>query len=170
MNSGVAFRMPIVVFVLLVLQDAVLRGMRIDGVRPDFLLGVTIVAAVVGGPERGAVVGFAAGMVADLFVATPMGMSALVWSVLGYAIGNLQSAILPQGRAAIPVTTFVGSGAGIVLFAFAGAVLGQPGMVTPRLLPIVLVVAVLNSLVSVPLARFVGWALSGGPDERSYAA
>ena len=46
-------RGPLVVALVFIVQEALLRGLRIDGVRPDILLGAGIVAAVVGGPERG---------------------------------------------------------------------------------------------------------------------
>lgn len=166
---GPAVRIPAAVVGVLIVQDAALRGLRLDGVRPDLLLGLAVTAAALGGPERAAVVGFAAGMVADLFAPTPMGMSALVWSVLGYVVGGLQGSILPQGRLGMVATTFVASAAGEVLFALVGSVLGQPGMVTSRLVPIALIVAAFNALASPALAALARWSLSRG-DDRSFVA
>jgi rod shape-determining protein MreD len=166
---GPPVRVPVAVAIVLVVQDAVLRSLRVDGVRPDLLLGLTIVTGVLAGAERGAIVGFLAGLVADLFVATPFGISALVWCLLGYTTGALQSAILPQGRAAVPFAAFIGSAAGEVLFALAGSVLGQPGMVTPHLVSIALIVAAVNAVVSVPLVKLVRWSVSAGPESPSFA-
>jgi rod shape-determining protein MreD len=157
-----------VILATFVVHDAVLRGLRIDGIRPDLLLGLTIVAAVVGGPEWGAVVGFLAGLLVDLFLPTPLGLSALVWCVLGYLVGTLQVTILPPSRASLPVTTLVASAAGEVLFALAASMLGQRGMVTPHLLTIGAIVAVVNSLVSIPLSWAVRWSLPEAPAARAY--
>ena len=162
-------RLPLLVLAVFYLHDAVLRNFRVDGIRPDLLLGLTVVAAVVGGPERGAIAGFLGGFVIDLFLATPLGLTSLVWCALGYVVGTLQVTILPHGRAAIPVTAFVASAAGEVAFALAASMLGQPGMTNSHLLTVALIVAVVNSLVSVPLARAVRWAVAGNPGERAYA-
>ncbi len=165
-------RVLLVVFAVLVAHDAVLRGLRVDGVRPDLLLGLAVVAGMVGGPETGAVIGFTAGLVADLFLATPLGLSALVFCLLAYAVGTLQTTILPQGRLSLPVTTLVASAAGEVVFALAGTVVGLRGMVTLRLAAIVAVVGIGNSLLSPVFARLVRWSLSSGthrPPRRSFA-
>jgi len=45
-------------------------------------------AGFVGGPDTGAVVGFAAGTVSDLFLqSTPFGLSALAACLAGFAVG-----------------------------------------------------------------------------------
>jgi rod shape-determining protein MreD len=154
---------------VLVIHDAILRNLRLDAVRPDLLLGLVVVAGVVTGPEQGAIFGFVAGIVADLFLPTPFGMSALVWCLLGYAIGSLQATILPQGRLSLPVTALVGSAAGEVLFALVGSVLGLPAMIGPRLAVIAAIVAGVNALVSWPLAKGVRWSVARHPVERAFA-
>jgi rod shape-determining protein MreD len=159
---GPTARVPLMVLGVLVIYDAVLRGLRIDGVRPDLLLGVAVVAAIVAGPERGLVVAFVAGIVGDLFLPTPFGLSSLVWCLVAYVVGTLQATVLPHGRASLPIVTLVASASAEVLYAAVGSVLGQPGMMTGRLLTICVVVALVNSLVSLPLARVVRWSFSGG--------
>jgi rod shape-determining protein MreD len=163
-------RLPLVVFATLVVHDAVLRGLRLDGVRPDLMLGLAVVAGLVGGPERGAVFGFVAGLVAALFLPTPLGLSALVFCLLGYTVGTLQTTFLPQGRASLPVTTLVASIAGEILFALVGSVVGLPRLVTVHLLTIALVVGLVNSLVSPLLARAVRWSLASGEPRGSFAS
>ena len=51
------------------------------------MLLLPIAAGYAAGPDRGAVFGFFAGLVADLFLPTPFGLSALVGCLLGYATG-----------------------------------------------------------------------------------
>jgi len=166
--SGPWLRVTVLVFGALVVHEAILRGLRIDGIRPDFMLCVAVVAGLVAGPVRGAVIAFLCGIAADLFLPTPFGLSALVWCLLAYTIGSMQDSVLPHNRASLPIIALVASAVGVVLFAFAGAVLGQPGMVTPHLLVIVAVIALVNSLFSVPIAWAVRWATRSGETERAY--
>ena len=50
-----------------------------SGSPPDLMLALAVAAGLAGGPERGAWVGFAAGLLADCFLQTPLGLSALVY-------------------------------------------------------------------------------------------
>jgi rod shape-determining protein MreD len=156
------------------LQEALFRNLRLDGIRPDLLLGVGIVAALVAGPERGAVVAFAAGLAGDLFVNTPFGLSALVDCVVAFMAGSIQTALPPRQRWSIPALTAVGSAFAVVVWATLGTVLGLPGLLHPRLALIGGVVAVVNAVASLPLAFLVRRALVGPVDatvsSRGYAA
>jgi hypothetical protein len=71
------------------------------GLAPDVLL-VAVVAVAAGHGERaGATFGFAAGLGADLFLATPLGTSALAYTVVGHVVGRATSAPLSTVAAAL---------------------------------------------------------------------
>jgi rod shape-determining protein MreD len=151
---------PLVVLTALVVHLSVLSRLRVLGVMPDGMLLVAVAAGIAGGPGRGAVVGFFAGMAVDVFLTTPLGLSALVFSLVGYGVGTVQTGIL---RSAwwIPVTTaFVGSAAGEVLFAVAGAVVGEPHLVNVHLLLVAVVVGGENAALAPLAVRIVGWAVA----------
>ena len=149
-------------------HEALLRGLRIDGVRPDILLGAGIVAAIVGGPELGCVVAFALAVLGDLFVNTPFGLSALVASTVAFFSGSIRFALGAHTRLAIPVLTFLGSITGVVLWALIGTVLGLPDLLHPRLVTIAMVVAVVNVAISPGAAVLMRWVFQPSA-ERSYA-
>ena len=48
---------------------------------------VTIVIAILEGPQEGAIVGFAGGMAQDFMLNTPKGITALTLTLLGYTMG-----------------------------------------------------------------------------------
>ena len=153
-------RLPPVILLAVVLHTAVLPQFRVFGVAADVLLLLGVTAGIVGGPERGAVIGFFAGLCADLFVQTPFGLSALAYSLTGYAVGNMQSTIL---RAAwwIPLaTTIVGCAFGVLLFAAAGAVVGESQLVNGHLPTVMAAVALLDAALSLVVVRLVRWALA----------
>jgi rod shape-determining protein MreD len=167
--KSLRLRVAVVLAGTLFLHLTVLSRLRIDDIRPDALLLVALMAGLIAGPERGAVVGFCAGLLADLFLQSPFGLSALAYCLVGFAVGSVQSGIL---RAAwwIPVVTASGASvAGVVLFAVLGAMVGQPDFVSPRLAAIALVVAFMNGALAPAAVRAVGWAFRAGVAERSYA-
>jgi rod shape-determining protein MreD len=162
-------KVPLVLLVFLVVELTVLDRLRIFGAGPDIMLLLAVVAGILGGPRVGALLGFAAGIILDLFLETPMGLSALVFCIVGYAVGNIQGGVL---RAAwwIPiVTTFVASVAGVLAYALVATVVGQPQLVTPHLFVIAAVVGLFNALVAPIALRVVRWSLADMEPERAYA-
>ena len=169
MIGSLRVRVALALALTLVVHLTLLSRLRIDNVRPDALLLVAVMAGLVAGPERGAVTGFCAGLLADLFLQTPLGLSALTYCLVGFAIGSLQSGIL---RAAwwIPVVTgLLASAGGTVLFAVLGAMVGQLDFVSPRLAVIALLVGFMNAALAPAAIRLVGWVFQAGVAERSYA-
>lgn len=142
----------------LLLQTSVLARMRLFGVMPDFMLLVAVAAGITAGPVRGAVVGFTSGMLIDLFLPTPLGLSALVFTLVGYAVGVANTGVL-RSAWYIPVLTAAGACmAGEVLYAVIGSVLGEH-MLSAHLVTIALVVGVTNAVLAPVAVKLVGWSL-----------
>ena len=159
--STVAARFPPVLVGALILHQAVLPDLRLFGVAAEVLLLVAIAAGLAAGPDRGAVTGFVTGLVADLFMHTPFGLSALVYSLTGYAVGRFAGTILRSTRWIPVMTAAVASAGGIVAFAAAGSVLDQGHVVSGPLVTVVAVVALLNGLLSLLVIPATRWALAG---------
>lgn len=153
-------RLPLVFVVVLALQKSVLADVDVRDVRPDALLLFAVCAGLVAGSEVGAVVGFAVGLVADLFVLAPLGLSALVFSLVGYAVGSFRNNLIRELWWMPPVTAFIASAGGVVLYAVVGAVVGEAQFVRPELATTALLVGAMNAVLSVFLVRVTDWALS----------
>jgi rod shape-determining protein MreD len=153
-------RLILVVVLFLVAQTAVLSRLRIAGVAPDSMLLLAVCAGVVGGPERGAVVGFLSGIAFDLFlVTTPVGLSALVYALVGYAVGLVAEGTV---RSAwwIPVgTAGAASAVGSVLFAVSANVIAGADYVGTRLTVVALVVGLANAVLAPLALRLVSWTI-----------
>jgi len=107
--------------------------------------------------------GFAAGIAVDVFLRTPMGLSALVFTVVGYSVGIVSTGVLTPSLYLPVVTASIASAAGVALYALTGAMLGEP-MLNRRLVTIVSVVAVGNAVLAIPVIRAVTWAVGeSGP-------
>jgi cell shape-determining protein MreD len=116
-------------------QQTVLVHLTVGRIHPEDMFLVAVAAGYVAGPGRGAVIGFSAGIVADLFVPTTFGMSALVGAVLAYCVGVATSGLVRTSVALQVVTGAAGTAAGLCLYATLGAVLGYPSMLKLDLVP-----------------------------------
>jgi len=87
-------RLGFVILVAVVLQTTVFTHLRIDGVAPEVGLVCVLAVAYEEGPNAGAMFGFCMGLAMDLFLTTPLGLSALSYAVTGYAVGVFQSQIV----------------------------------------------------------------------------
>jgi rod shape-determining protein MreD len=153
----VAARTSLVVVVALTFQLAIASQMDVLGVQGDLMLLVAIAAGLATGPDRGATLGFAAGVAYDLLLQTPFGLSALTYAMVAYLAGSLQASML---RAAwwIPVATAAAASAvGVILYGVFGTVVGEE-LLGWSLLRIAGVVSVLNAIVAPIVVRAVRWA------------
>ena len=129
MSGRALLRLALVTLVLLVIQSTLMLSIRIHGVHPDLLWLVPITAAILDGPETGAIAGFWSGLAFDLILPTPFGLSALVGCILGYAVGSATKAVDREAGWLLPVAAVIGSVAADMLFAVLGGIFGQRQMV-----------------------------------------
>ncbi len=154
-------RTLLVLVAVVILQFTVCLNLRIAGAHPDLVLGVPLVAGLVMGARKGAMVGFVVGIGADLLLPTPFGLTALVGSVTGCLAGLVTDAGFEANPVLLtPMVALVGSAISVVFEAALGAIVGQQQMLKADLASIVGVVGVSNAVVSLPLRRVLSWASS----------
>lgn len=79
---------PLLILVVAIyLQIALAIDARVLGAIPNFTLVVLVAFALRFGPAWGAAVGFAAGVLIDIAVQTPLGTSSLVLTPIGWGVG-----------------------------------------------------------------------------------
>lgn len=167
MSSRSVVRLVFVVFVTLMVQSTLMVGLRISAVHPDIVWLLPITAALLDGPETGAVVGFWAGLAFDLVLPTPFGLSALVGCALGYSVGTATSAVDSRSAWLMPVAALIGGAAADMLFAVLGAILGQQQMVRVNFLALFVVVGLSSVILVLPVNRLMRWALASEGNRRS---
>jgi len=153
-------RLPPVFLLLVVLHTAVFPQLRVVDVAADVLLVVAITAGIVGGPERGAAMGFAGGLLADCFLQTPFGLSSLAYCLVGWGVGSFQTRILHATWWIPMLTAAVAGAAGVVLYVVLGAVVGQEQLWSLRVLPILGVTALWSAVLTPVVLRIVRWTLA----------
>jgi rod shape-determining protein MreD len=153
-----ALRWLLVLFTTLLLQTTLVARLPLFQERGDIVLLVVIAAAIVGGPELGAIIGFVFGLSFDLVLQTPFGLSALAYCLTGYAVGVLQSSVLRSSWWIPVLSAIAGSAIGVLAFALLGDLVGQDGLVSDRLPAIIGAVAIVNAVLILPAVRVVRWA------------
>ena len=150
------FRAALVLLAALVLQVTMLSDLRVLGALGDLMLALTVAAGLTGGADRGVTWGFATGVLYDLMLDTPFGLSALTYALVGYAVGVAGSALMrtsgwwPVGVAAV---------AGVVQATLYTALANLMGDAFPfgHLPAIALVMAAWCALLVLPLIRVMWW-------------
>jgi len=141
-------RLGFVVLACVVLQTTLFTHLRIDGVAPDVGLVAVLAVAYEDGAETGAIYGFIMGLCIDLFLTTPLGLSALSFAITGYAVGVFQAGVVRTTPWLAPVLGGVGGLFGGLVFLTAGAIVGQPGFLSFSSLRIVVIAALYDALIA----------------------
>lgn len=138
-------------FALLILTAALLQTtafsrLTLFGVSPDLMLVVVISFALLEGPSTGAAVGFSGGLLRDLLLDSPKGLTGLSYLLVGYVIGSLRpyvqsnSVFVPAGG------VLVGSLAGTGLYQVLLVLLGRSALPLGNAVRIIALTSVYNTL------------------------
>jgi rod shape-determining protein MreD len=162
-------RLWVVLIVALVLQLGAFDQLTLFGAHADVMLAIAVAAGLLGGPQRGAMVGFVAGLLADLIVPTQFGLSALTFTLVAYGTGLVRS--IPEGRdapSADVATIVLGVIVGTCVFAGIGAIAGEAGML-PALGHAVLATGIGALILGTPVLAVLRWAFAGSRARSSFA-
>lgn len=152
-----------------VAQLLVVGDLHVLGVRLDIVVVVVAAAALRLVPERAAALGFGAGLLLDLFLTTPLGLTGFAYGLVGFGLASLWSAgpNTPASRTVPPIAA--ASGAAALVFATAAMVVGQGSPMDWTLLRVALVLALSGAILAVPVVGAVTLVL-GEPERRRFAS
>jgi len=151
-------RVGLVLVMAALLQAGLVAWLNIGGYVPDLMLLMAIAGGVVLGPDRGALVGFASGLITDLMVTTPFGMWALVGCLCGAIAGSLrETAALRSGARRWLTFAAIGVGATFT-FVVLARLTDQADLRPIDLSAAALLVGVVAAALSRPAMRAMAWA------------
>ncbi|MCX7619466.1 MAG: rod shape-determining protein MreD [Acidimicrobiales bacterium] len=163
---GTRARLGLLVASAAVLQRGVFSHFHIFGVSPDILLLLAIAAGLTSVPERGAIVGFFAGLAFDFVIQGLIGLGALAFCLTGYVAGRMQGLSVRTSRWVPMASAAIASIIGELLYVGVGQLVGQSHLMTDRVPRIVVVVAVVNALLAPIALRVLRWAWRVEPGYR----
>ena len=159
-------RLGLVFLVALVIQLTVFVDVRVVGVAPELLLLVAVTAAFFIGPEKGPVIAFAAGLLWDVYLPTPLGVSAITFAGVAFVVATLNEGLFHDTRGQLIGVVAVASAASVIGYALLGSIVGESGLLSLDLLVIAVVVGVFNAALAPIAAPAMAWALAGEVDRR----
>jgi rod shape-determining protein MreD len=137
-----------IVITAVLLQSTVFSELRLLGVRPELLFLVTIVLALLEGPNEGAVVGFAAGLAQDMFLDQPKGITALTLTLLGYGVGMARQYIVSPSPLLPTFVVAIGTAIGMAFYEVVSFLLGSFDLPATEAVRIALLTAAYNAVLT----------------------
>lgn len=154
--------------IALLAQTAFFPYVRFLGVVPDVMLLTVVAVAAREGPEAGALFGFVAGMVVDLFFEGPAGLSALAYTIVGYGVGVAQTGLLRSQWWLSPLLGGVGSLAGGLVYVLVGIVVGQDYLLAARTFVVLAERAAYDAVLALLVFPLVNRLLGRAQPARTY--
>lgn len=139
MTVPVGARVGLVAFVALLMQLSVVNRIEVAGVTGNILVVVAVAGGFTAGPERGALIGFGVGLAYDLLLTSPLGLTAIVYTVVGYVAGKVAAALIRSSRLAGVVLAVLAAPIAMLTWVIVGALFGQSHFVDAPLQKISLV-------------------------------
>jgi len=140
------------IFVLAIVSAVLLQttvfAKTLFGVAPDLVLVVVISFALLEGPMAGATSGFFGGLLRDLLLNAPKGLTGLSYLLVGYAVGRIRPYVQSMSVFVPIAAIFLGSVAGTGLYEILQGLLGQQTVSWAMGARVVVLTAVYNTLLA----------------------
>jgi rod shape-determining protein MreD len=167
-------RITLVAFVAVVIQEAAISQISIFGVSADITPLVVMSVGLLCGSLPGAITGFGVGLLVDFVLVQTLGITSLLYIVIGYWSGRLREVRDPS-HGLVPValgaaaTAVAGIGMAVIQF-----LLGVDAPVSLLLAQQIFLTVLVNTLIALPVyavvRRILRGALPGGPRHRTRRA
>jgi rod shape-determining protein MreD len=163
-------RLVLLLAAAVLLQTAVFPHLRIGGAVPDIGLVLVVAVATREGVEAGAAMGFVTGLTVDLYLQTPLGLSALAFALTGAAVGVVQAGLLRPGRWVAPLLGALGGLVANLLFVGVGILAGQEQLRTAHTFVVLGFAVLYDALIAAFVFPLAAWAIRPGATSRAATA
>jgi rod shape-determining protein MreD len=153
--------MSVVVFI----QIAVVSEVPVFGVSADISVLLVGFVGLMCGSTLGAVTGFGVGMLVDLVLLQTLGLTSLIFTLVGYWCGRLRELRDPQAALTPLLVGGAVSAASLIAYSAMEFMLGVDAPISLELLGRIVLGIVVNTIVAVPMWMFVRRVLVGALPE-----
>ncbi len=165
LSSGLLARIAVLSLAVVFFQIGVVSEVPVFGVTVDLS---TLLVAFIGllcGSTLGAACGFAVGLLVDLALVQTLGLTSLVFTLVGYWCGRLHELRDPQAALTPLLVGAAATAAALVGYSLMEFMLGVDAPVSLELLRQIVFGVVVNTIVALPMWVLVRRCLIGGLPE-----
>ena len=124
----IPLRLGALILLAVVVQVTVFADVRVSGVAPELLVLLAVMFGYWFGPRRGPTAAFAVGLFWDVYLPTPLGLSAIVFVVVSFAAATSGAELFRDSMLQLATIAGFGTFAAVVGYALLGEVMGHaPG-------------------------------------------
>jgi rod shape-determining protein MreD len=156
----ISIRLAILAFLTVLIQEAAISQISIFGTSADLTPLVVMSVGLLAGSVPGAIMGFGVGLLVDMVLVQTLGVTSLLYIVIGFWSGRLRElrdpghGLVPMGLGAAATAV---SGIGMAVIQF---LLGVQSPVSTLLLQQIFIAVLVNTLLALPVYAAVRRLLS----------
>ncbi len=159
--THLGLRIAALALVTVLVQIAALSQLSLFGATPDVVPLVVASAGLLAGPIPGALAGFGAGLLVDVALIQTLGVSSLVYVIVGHFAGRLRETVRDPQAFLLPLAAgALGTLAALVAFSVIQFLLGVEAPVSVELLRQIVSTALITTLLALPVHAVVKRVLS----------
>jgi rod shape-determining protein MreD len=168
LSGSLLTRIAVLVVVVVFFQIGVVSEVPVFGVAVDLSPLMVAFVGLLCGSTIGAATGFAVGLLVDLALVQTLGLTSLIFTLVGYWCGRLRELRDPQAALTPLLVGGLATAAALVGYSLMEFMLGVDAPVSLELLRQIVLGVVVNTIVAVPMWILVRRSLIGSlpPDPR----
>jgi rod shape-determining protein MreD len=164
-SGGLVARIAALSLVVVFFQAGVVSEVPVFGVTVDLSPLLVAFVGLLCGSTVGAASGFAVGLLVDLALVQTLGLTSLVFTLVGYWCGRLRELRDPQAALTPPLVGAGATAGALVVYSLMEFMLGVDAPVSLELLRQIVLGVLVNTVVALPMWVLVRRCLIGGLPE-----
>jgi rod shape-determining protein MreD len=164
-SFGLAMRITALAIIFVFVQIGVVSEVPVFGVSADLSPLLVAFVGLLCGSTVGAVTGFCVGLLIDLALVQTLGVTSLTLTLVGYWSGRLREVRDPQAALTPLLVGAAASGGAIVFYSIVQFLLGVDAPVSFELLRQIVLGALVDTIIALPVWAIVRRSLIGGLPE-----
>jgi rod shape-determining protein MreD len=166
LTAGLVARISLLAVAVVFFQTGVVSELPVLGVNADLSPLLVAFVGLLCGSMVGAVTGFAVGLLVDLALVQTLGVTSLIFTLIGYWAGRLRELRDPQAALTPLLVGAAASAASMVGYSLMEFLLGVDAPVSLELVRQIVLGVLVNAVVALPFWAVVRRSLEGGlPDD-----
>ncbi len=161
-STGLLTRIAVLSVAIVLLQIGVVSEVTAFGVSADLSILLVAFIGLLCGSTVGAACGFAIGLLVDLALVQTLGLTSLVFTLLGYWCGRLRELRDPQAALTPVLLGGLATAAALLGYSLVEFMLGVDAPVSLQLLRQIVLGILVNTIVALPMWILVRRCLIGG--------